>query len=118
MTRTVYGIRLIGSHEPRYIGQTRRALDVRLYGHIRQCKCMPGKTDRALWFIANEANLEIFEIAKFDDADAAREYERNVIAVCAAVGHRLFNIHHVPKALMIPRAPYNTLARMLAEDAA
>lgn len=93
----IYGLRIAGTHEPRYIGLTIHSPAVRLIGHLNLARCAKG-APFADWLIANEAVVEAFEIARFTDHNDARRCETDMIKACVRLGHRLFNLHHVPKS--------------------
>lgn len=103
MTYAVYGIRIIGSTEPRYIGQTGNGVDTRLAGHYLWCRQMPLKSPFAAWLLGNEGNIEAFVIDYHESRADALASERTAIEVCAKLGHRLFNVHHVPRAILKSR---------------
>jgi hypothetical protein len=74
---------------------TRKRLDVRL-GQHRDTSCCPHLNP---WIAANADKVEIFAIASVDDEREARATEKVIIALCARLGHRLFNRTHVPTNL-------------------
>lgn len=98
----VYGIRLMGELEARYIGQTVGRGGWRLHNTLTAAKAMPRKTLFADWLIANADRLEAFDIAAVETRQMARVREREVIETCLALGHRLFNRQHVPRAIRLP----------------
>ena len=102
----IYGVGLRGATEIRYVGQTIRPLSVRLTWALFAAKRMPRPTNYARWLIDNEPGLDIFAIDTAESLVEALETERGAIKFCLALGHRLFNIHHVPRAKRIaPREP-------------
>jgi hypothetical protein len=101
MTWTVYGLRLRGNHEARYIGQTMRPLDNRLFNHFNIAAKMPRPTQFAHWLIDNRDEVEAFKIAYADTLVEARTIERVVIGLCLRLEHRLFNRVHVPAHLRL-----------------
>lgn len=103
MTHTVYGLRLRGDTEVRYIGQTRRPLEGRLLNHFSANNLMVWPNEFAKWMRLGAEDIEIFAIAQCDGEVAAKAKERELIAVCIAFQHRLFNVRHVPKELRCSR---------------
>ena len=108
MSFTVYGIRLIGEREVRYIGQTSQTLKARFSGicteHGRDWSGWPRYTAFGQWLDENRELTEIFAIAKCDTRDEALATERVMIALCLRLNQRLFNGDHVPKHLRLVSA--------------
>ncbi len=101
MTFTVYGIRLIGTNEARYIGFTKFTPQERLQRHsIDSTYGTPGRPLRQ-WLIANRGMVEAFAIGEMETEAAARTMEKVVIALCLRLGQRLFNSDHVPARLRL-----------------
>lgn len=99
MRWTVYGLRLKGDREVRYIGQTQRSLEDRLFNHFSAARHVAGGL--CGWLRVNADEVEAFKIAYTDNLDEARATERVVIALCLRLNHRLFNRAHVPAELRL-----------------
>lgn len=84
---TIYGLRLNGSKEVRYIGQTRAHLDERMTGHFGKGPDSPLRR----WIAENREQVECFKIGFADFPDEARAIERVFIALCSRLNHRLLN---------------------------
>lgn len=104
MTYTVYGIRLKGSIEVRYIGFTRLSLEERLQKHLNGQIFVASYRPLIPWLRANRGSVEAFAIAKFDTEAAARTAEGVVISLCLRLGQRLFNGAQVPHHLRLTKA--------------
>jgi hypothetical protein len=96
MRYEVYGLRLKGDRETRYVGMTRRGNDYRLKRHFYAAK--PRKDNLANWINANRADIEIFTIAETDDREVAKAAEKTIVTVALGLGQRLFNVSHTPAA--------------------
>lgn len=96
----IYGIRLHGDKEVRYVGQTNGYIESRLVGHIKTAERQPYGSNKALcaWLLGNRDNLEIFKIAYVDSAAEANGIEKAIIALCLRLEHRLFNRRLLPVA--------------------
>lgn len=106
MRYTVYGIRLRGTIDVRYIGQTGQEISRRLTSHYGELLCQYGtKTPFAEWALGNRADIEVFAISEHSTRAAAKEAERAAIKLACALGHKLFNQNFVPSALRIVRRP-------------
>jgi len=99
MTHVVYALRQVGTSEPRYIGCTSRSARLRLEGHLANAKQMPSPTPFAAWLMGNQ--VEAVEVMLCPTRDEALAAERQAIKTAAAIGHRLFNCHHVPSEQQI-----------------
>lgn len=97
MTFTVYGIRLKGDPEVRYVGLTYKAIQRRLKEHLRTA-CCPSLTPR---LHQNIDEIEIFAIASVADREQAKTTEKVIISLCVRLNHRLFNRAHVPLHLRL-----------------
>lgn len=95
MSFTVYGIRLKGEVEVRYVGLTYKPIKRRLREH-RATPCVPGLST---WLMDNWERAEVFAIASVTDREQARATEKVIITLCARLNHRLFNRTHVPTHL-------------------
>lgn len=92
MSYTVYGLRLIGETEPRYIGMTRRPLAYRVKCHLSYACNRIGKF--ADWLNDNRELVEAYEIAETADRELAKVIERGIIRTRILNGHQLFNQVH------------------------
>lgn len=101
MTFAIYGLRLKGETEVRYIGQTGDT-DQRLAGHFSAAYAMPWRTQFANWLIENQHRIEMVVLGTADSRDEARRAERAAVAICLAMDHRLFNLWLVPAHKRIP----------------
>jgi predicted GIY-YIG superfamily endonuclease len=99
MTFTVYGIRLKGNKEVRYIGYTRGELAERLRRHATAAIDVNSYSPVRPWVRKNRDNVEIFPIAKCDDETEARRTESVLIALCLRLDHDLLNGAQVPSHL-------------------
>jgi len=108
MTITIYGIRIAGDSEVRYVGQS-QDIESRMMGHFSGAKNMPEPDAKAAWLCDNEENIECFAIDTCDCLYDAKRIERAVIRQYVGLGHRLFNKHHVPTECWINwRGPRRT----------
>jgi hypothetical protein len=103
MTLYVYGLRLIGDREVRYIGETQGPPEYRLHLHYVAAR------NRRLgafgkWLLANEGKIEAFKIASAETRREARAIERAIIALSLRLNQRLFNIAGVPRELRLVAA--------------
>ena len=100
MIFTVYGIRLKGDKEVRYIGQTNGPIEVRLAGHImtaqRAGKSYGINSALSAWLLANSDEVEAFKIGYADTRAEALGIEKAIIALCLRLDHRLFNRRGLP----------------------
>jgi hypothetical protein len=98
----VYGLRLMGDVECRYIGQTGKTPEVRRYALVSEGRTRV-KQNRLVypgdfwhWLADNHEQIEVFAIGKVDTRAEAVAMERAIIALVLRLGHRLFNITGVP----------------------
>jgi hypothetical protein len=92
----VYGLRLKGDREVRYIGETSGPPELRL--HLHYAAARKGRIGAlGAWLLENEHNVEALKIAGVDTRELARATERTLIALCLRLDHRLFNIAGVPR---------------------
>ena len=103
MSFTIYGLRLKGDGEVRYIGQTMRTPEVRLEDHLSAADHAPVPQGLSLWLLDNRESVEVFRIDELPAVQEAKMVERALIKAFARLGHRLFNCHHLPKSARIPR---------------
>lgn len=93
---TVYGLRLIGSKEVRYVGQTNGPVELRLIGHINAAALRRHNGPLCDWLTANAGQVEIFKIAYAETRAEASGIEKTIIALCSRLEHRLFNQRLLP----------------------
>lgn len=92
---TIYGLRVKGDKEVRYIGQC-ADVQIRLAGHFTQAKAMPWATNFADWLKHNKDQIEAVILGSAETRDEARKAERAAVAFCLALNHRLYNQWLVP----------------------
>ena len=92
MTYTIYGIRLKGDREVRYVGLTYRDLKTRL----RQHRTTPCVRHLMPWLVEHGEQVEVFPIATTENHEEAKTTEKVVISLCVQLNQRLFNRAHVP----------------------
>ena len=105
MTYVIYGLRLPGDVECRYVGMTRKSPDERLAAFTREAaramrfrgtawerKIEPDSFIQ--WIIDHD--VETFVIARASTKGEAHETERAVAAIMLRLNHRLFNTWLVP----------------------
>lgn len=90
----VYGLRLKGSFEVRYVGLTRKAIRYRRNEHIGRAVNTKSGSPFGLWLTENRDRIEAFAIARCPSREIAQATEKLVIAVCEVTGQRIFNIAH------------------------
>lgn len=100
----VYGLRVKGDCEVRYIGETSQALPRRLTQHTSFMRSRrlkygfktkpPVEGSFAHWLATNKEQIEIFKIAKCGDKKHAERMERAIIGLCLRLEQRLFNRKH------------------------
>jgi hypothetical protein len=93
----VYGLRLNGDREVRYVGETFKRLHDRLIQHTSVAAMGRIEGPFADWLLENRGEIEIFEIATCDDRRHAQETEKALIAQCQLLGQRIFNRKHAGK---------------------
>lgn len=97
MTHTVYGLRIKGDREVRYIGITGNDVQLRLHIHLMRAR---GKSREqrtlAQWLVENDGNVEIFPIAKVETKEEAVGHEKAIIALCLRLNQRLLNQRGLP----------------------
>ncbi len=103
----IYGLRLRGDREIRYVGVTRN-MQARLRKHFYRSDIWSRQKPLIAWIRGNRPNIEIFEIERiaergqpFETRAAALAAERDAITICLKLGQRLFNQTHVPHELRI-----------------
>lgn len=101
MSATVYGLRLRGDREVRYIGFTRGALPNRLAKHRLGTACKASYRPLIPWVREHGDNVEIFPIAKCATVAEARATEAVLIALCLRLNQRLLNGAQVPYHLRL-----------------
>lgn len=112
MTFYVYGLRLKGDIECRYVGQTGKASpERRLAESINDAKQRVKEARRLhpdgihCWLANNAENIEAFKIGGVDTREQARAMERTIIALVLRLGHRLLNVSGVPEEQRIGYIP-------------
>jgi predicted GIY-YIG superfamily endonuclease len=95
MTFVVYGLRIRGDKEIRYIGHS-ADMNRRLAGHISNSKQMPWATKFATWLRENAPDIEAVQLDVAETRDEARKLERKAVAFCLALDHNIFNQWLVP----------------------
>lgn len=109
MSATVYGLRLKGDREVRYIGFTRGDLATRLKKHRNAEPCLPASyMPIRKWVREHGDKVEIFPIAKCDTVAEARKTESILIALCVQLNQRLLNGAQVPASLKARRMTART----------
>jgi hypothetical protein len=102
MSFTIYGLRIKGDIEVRYIGQTGKTLDERLYVALAKAKNNSKNhhgivPDLSRWLLGNE--VESVALTTAATRAEARAKEREMVEAFAKLGHRLFNRWLVPTKL-------------------
>jgi hypothetical protein len=108
MKYCVYGVRLRGDKEVRYVGFTRYNGQHRLRQHFQMATREDGGSPFGRWLYEHRADVEVFSIWEPDACDEAVALEHGMIEICTRLGHRLFNRSRVPAALQI--APQDAAA--------
>jgi hypothetical protein len=99
MSYCVYGIRLKGETNVRYIGHTKGTPEARLDWHLKQTIHEPSFRPLLPWARANRDQIEAFKIADCESEKAARVTESVVIALCLRLNQPLLNVAQVPPHL-------------------
>lgn len=100
---TIYGLRLKGEKEVRYIGQTVGHVEMRLAGHVT-CAARRAygiNKDLSAWLLENVGQIEAFKIAYAESRAEALGIEKAIIALCLRLEHRLLNQRGVPPELRL-----------------
>lgn len=95
MNWVIYGLRLKGATEVRYVGRTKK-IEQRLAGHFSTAKQMPWATNFANWLLENKELIELVVLGTAEGQRDACRAERAAVAFCLALNHRLFNQWLVP----------------------
>jgi predicted GIY-YIG superfamily endonuclease len=95
MSVTVYGLRLRGGKEARYIGMTGN-FNARLHAHFIGIDSPHRNPQLCDWLRTHNSDVEIFKIASADTRTEAFGIERAIIALCLRLEHRLFNQRGLP----------------------
>jgi hypothetical protein len=113
MSYYIYGFRIKGDPECRYVGQTSRTPEDRLFAETSYAKRSQrwfGRDNEIhrpdgfyQWLIDHDGDIEAFRLAKVETRAEALATERVMVALVLRLGHRLFNRHLVPAELRIPR---------------
>lgn len=86
----IYGLRVIGEDEIRYVGLTKNTLSSRLAQHIREKRHNPYKIN---WILKNKHNIEIILIEdNIKGLYNANEKEKYYIDLYKSIGNRLTNL--------------------------
>jgi hypothetical protein len=99
MSYYVYGLRVIGERECRYIGLTGKSTP---RGRLLNLTGMARSTNRRhpdglwQWLLDNERNIETFKICKVENVIDGRAMEKAIITIALQLGQRLLNVQHVP----------------------
>ena|SRR5437868_14657687 len=109
MSFTIYGLRLLGDREVRYVGQTGNTPESRLKCLTSESKLYGRRPTEGFgaWLQGNEGSIEAFEIERVETRAEATARERAVVALCLTLNQRLFNHWLVPAEQRIcwtPRA--------------
>lgn len=91
MTWDIYGIRLIGDPEIRYVGQTGKGVERRLYEKAYFARRDWGDALMSQWMRDNEGRVEVVVIDTVTSEVDARAAERATVKMLSNIGHRLFN---------------------------
>lgn len=102
---SIYALRLCGDSEVRYVGQTMQRIEDRLRGHIQYANNHGIATTYTVWILDNWRTIEAVKIAEAATRQEALVLEAQLIGVMSALGHRLFNKHHVSYFARIPDRP-------------
>jgi hypothetical protein len=101
-TFTIYGLRVQGDREVRYVGQTHDAVERRAAAHVSRRSDLRRSSLYSEWADANHGRIEGFAIATAPTREEAKRLEQVVIGFCLKLNHRLFNYEHVPPQLRFP----------------
>lgn len=88
---TIYGLRLAGDRETRYIGQTSENPIARLSSHLKAAQRAAHNPEFCEWLRANGPRIEAFAIAKVATRQEALSHERVIVALCQRLNQRLYN---------------------------
>lgn len=110
MRYVVYGLRRRGEPEMRYIGRTAKPLEKRLYNHVYEVRLRPKLSSLYQWVRDCGDDIEIIPLAEHTDWGAVKDAEREMIRLCLAMGHRLFNQWLVPADQRLPQSFVDRLA--------
>lgn len=100
MTFIIYGLRLQGAPEVRYIGLTSHTPESRLVSLTRHSRLYGRRPIVGLsgWLLDNEGAVDAFEITRVEAKKEAHAAERAAVEFCLKLNHRLFNTWLVPAA--------------------
>lgn len=90
----VYGFRLRGGLEVRYVGQTYYEPEFRLVSLRNEGRHAPNPNPVGQWLRQNGDRVEVFLIQQCATRQDALKAERDAIQLLAAVGNRLLNKQH------------------------
>lgn len=91
-THIVYGLRVLGSHDYRYIGITTKGLDARLRSH--RAISRRGKYPVNRWFRRHPYNIvaDVLFVSEEQSVDELNQMERVLVAGLREAGAKLLNI--------------------------
>lgn len=125
MSYCIYGFRLTGDVECRYVGMTSRTPKARLADLTAEARWYSNVfTDRVApdglkqWLLDNKGNVDAFNIGKVETKREALDMERTLIALVLQLGHRLLNVQHVPYGQRIGWVSTIELRRQMLAEAA
>lgn len=106
MSYTIYGLRLNGDREVRYIGQTSNSPLSRLKCLTSEAKMYGRRPTEGFggWLLDNQGTIEAFEIDRVETRAQANLREREIVSFCLCLNQRLFNHWLVPAELRICRS--------------
>lgn len=93
---TIYGLRVSGDREVRYIGLTNCPVEERLAGHLSAAARRRHNLPLCDWLQFHGERVEIFKIGYAETRTEAQSLERALIGIATGLGQRLFNQRCVP----------------------
>lgn len=114
MSYVIYGLRLKGSPEVRYVGLTSFTPEIRLLHLTREARLYGQRptTGRSGWLLVNKGQIDAFEIARADTKADAHKKEREAVQFCLLLNHRLFNAWLVPAGRRLDWKPSRFYTRL------
>lgn len=113
MSFYIYGLRLVGERECRYVGMTSHNAQSRLRKLAEDARAGRNSGGLRDWLLENDGQIEAFHIAKVDTRSEAHATERAIVALLLRLDHRLLNFWLVPPESRIGWKP--TLAQQRAQ---